>query len=120
MEELVMYILVNEDLTMSSGKISAQVGHCVVNYMEQLFMSNSQDYLTYRAWKMLGQKKIVLKASQSFMLQLEKNPKYSNMSIRDNGLTEIPPHSLTTICLGVGTKSKFYEELPKLKRLRLL
>lgn len=120
MEELIMYILVNKDLTMSSGKVSAQVAHSIVNYMEELFTSRASDYLVYRTWKMGGQKKIVLQASQSLLEELEKNDKYGRLAIRDNGLTEIPPNSLTAICLGINTRENFYEELPKLKRLRLL
>lgn len=120
MDELIMYILVNKDIPMSSGKTSAQVAHCAINYMEQLFMYGVYDYLTYRAWKMRGQKKIVLQASQSFLEELEKSNKFSKLAIRDNGLTEIPPNSLTAICLGINTRENFYQELPKLKRLRLL
>ena len=125
-EELLMYILVNKDLQMSKGKTSAQVAHCVTNYvfdmcLAQLPFMGTDDtkkkWVGFLKWKRNNQKKIVLSAPQKLLEELEKEGYWS---IRDKGLTEIPPNSLTAVCLGVNTKSVFYQKIPKLKRLRLL
>lgn len=115
--ELIMYILVNEDLKMSVGKTSAQVAHSIVNYMETYQgFSLRVNWIKYCNWKEQGQKKIVLKAPQKLLEELEGE----YWSVRDNGLTEIPPNSLTVVCLGVNTREEFLKSIPKLKRLRLL
>lgn len=105
---------------MSKGKISAQVAHSVVNYITDYYATKiySEEFEIFKTWKLNGQKKIILQAPQKLMEELEASGKYH--SIRDNGLTEIPPNSLTAICLGVSTREEFYKGVPKLKRLRLL
>lgn len=120
-EKLIMYILVNEDLEMSTGKIAGQVGHLMVNFMKSLFYTRGiravRQQKLYNTWINTGQTKIVLKAPQE---TLEHLVAQGFWHIRDNGLTEIPPNSLTCVCMGIDTKSRFYQNFPELKSLRLL
>ena len=95
-----MYILVNSDLKMSSGKISAQVGHAVemltelmvLNYKINPKSKLSKIIINYRK---NGRKKIVLKASQK---DLEEFKKINNtVYVIDAGKTEILSGSLTAV-----------------------
>lgn len=87
--EYVMYIVVNSELGMSAGKIAAQVGHVIVNYMLQNESINSE-------WINNGQPKIVLGADQKTMEELLQFP--DTYCTYDGGRTEIPPNSLTALC----------------------
>ena len=40
MGDLVMYILVNEDIKISKGKLAGQVGHAVCSYVHQNGVTN--------------------------------------------------------------------------------
>jgi len=118
-DELVMYILVNEDLNMSAGKIAGQVGHAISKYANGIICNLAcGDKTVFAKWSkwMPIQKKIILKAPQLLLEKLEEG----YWGIRDLGLTEIDANSLTAICLGIDTREGFYERMPKLKRLRLL
>lgn len=96
----VMYILINNDLKMSSGKIASQVGHVVQLIIEEI-VSDSYEKFTitdiyndYIKWKK-DCVKIVLKASDKQMQELIKHKKARY--IIDNGLTQVEPNSLTAI-----------------------
>lgn len=109
--DLVMYILVNSDIEISKGKLSGQVGHAVFSYCYEKMNNNHDlfsDYLEN------NQKKVILKCKQN---KLEKLEKEGFITIRDNGLTELEPNTLTCVNLGIIDRNK---EMPKwLKRLRL-
>lgn len=108
MNELIMYIVVNEDLEMGKGKASAQVAHACTCYLLQ---SNENEKID--KWFNQCQKKIILRAHQKQMEKLEAQyPKYS---VRDLGLTEIPENSLTAVCVGIDTKENM---LPIVKRFQ--
>lgn len=108
-KDLVMYILVNKDITISPGKLAGQVGHAVETYMNQL-----ADKSIVEEHMKNSQKKIVLRCSQKKLEELEKE---GYVSIRDNGLTELPPKTLTCVNLGIIDRTT---ETPKfVKRLRL-
>lgn len=127
-QELIMYILVNKDLEMSTGKIAGQVGHVITEYFYDVWLNHSiktmeisgkkpyQIRENYIKWYNSNQKKIILKAPQKLLEKLENN----YFAIRDLGLTEIESNNLTAVCLGIGTRDEFYEKISKLKRLRLL
>ena len=116
MSELIMYIIINKDLGMSTGKTAAQASHSCTNYLVHT-LSNGSDEEKQKMFKWYNnaQKKIVLGAHQKIMEKLEKDPRC--FAIHDNGLTEIPAGSLTAICLGVHTKE---EVIDITKRLQLL
>lgn len=107
-DELVQYIIVNKDLSMSAEKIAAQVGHvCTICAVEQVTNQN------FVKWYSGSQKKIILQAHESVLRKLENE----YFSIRDIGLTEIEPNSLTAVSLGVMTRE---QAKPLVKRLQLL
>lgn len=100
-EELVMYIFVNKDLKMSSGKMCSQVGHVVQLIVEDIIRNAyevypvSENYINYEKWKK-NCTKIVLKATEEQLIELIKlkNSKY----VIDDGQTQVKPNSLT--CVG--------------------
>lgn len=107
--ELIQYIIVNEDLNMSVGKIAAQVGHaCTICAVKE----GSTD--RFAQWYNSEQKKIVCRAHQNYLEGLERKGFYA---VRDNGHTEVAPNSLTVVSLGIMSRK---EALPYTKRLQLL
>lgn len=114
--ELIQYYIVNKDLGMSSGKISAQVGHVVRRISDWFNNTASQSELDkYNRWiNEFSEKKIVLEAHQK---TLEKLVDKGFFYVKDNGLTEIAPGSLTVVGLGVMTRE---EAKPFVKRLQTL
>lgn len=119
-----MYILVNEDIKISKGKLAGQVGHAVCSYMYDVMMENLylavDDYpMDYTRWLeeyMELQKKIILKCPQSKLEELEKvscEERYS--VIRDKGLTELEPNTLTCVNIGIFNKDNTPEWVKELK-----
>jgi PTH2 family peptidyl-tRNA hydrolase len=91
-----MYLFVNSGLQMGKGKISAQVGHCVQYLLEDIFNNiKSEKYKEYLKWKTSGCKKIVLKATQEQLIELQKDN--NSKSVYDAGHTQIPEGSLTVV-----------------------
>lgn len=113
-----MYLIVNDDLSMKKGKIAAQVGHAVGLYVDRVY-SEGVEKDKYDVWMKDEMKKIVLKTSESAMLEmLEFDSKI--IKVIDNGHTQIPANSLTVICLGVDTKDNMILKYPKISEMRLL
>jgi len=115
-DSLVQYFIVNQELNMSKGKIAAQVAHvATIIAFENLYnCKNVNEHIKFMKWYNSDQKKIVLRGKQK---DLEKLVEQGFYFIRDNGLTEIPENSLTTVGLGVMWKS---EAQKYIKRLQLL
>jgi len=90
--------IVNADLKMGKGKIAAQVAHAAVELALKLFHKNRN---LLERWLGEGQKKIVVKASEKEILQLlmDLPGECDYVVIRDAGLTQIPPGSLTVVGL---------------------
>lgn len=103
--EYVMYIVVNSELEMSIGKIAAQVGHVIVNYMMQNGCANPN-------WIDDGQPKIVLGADLKTMEELLKFP--DTYSTYDGGRTEISPNSLTALCFAPMRRKDAPKEIRRL------
>ena len=115
-----MYILVNKDIEMSSGKLAGQVGHAIANYIiHKLENSNLQDFDEFMKWYDDGetQTKIILKVKQSILEDLELQ---GFNIVRDLGKTEIEKGTPTSVVLGVGDKEEFVKKYKWFKRLRLL
>ena len=115
-DSLVQYYVVNSELNMSKGKISAQVAHvATIIAFENLYnCKNANEHTKFMEWYKNDQKKIVLRGKQK---DLEKLVEQGFYFIRDNGLTEIANGSLTCVSLGVMWKS---EARKYIKRLQLL
>ena len=100
----VMYFVVNRDLNMSTGKIAAQVGHAahilMLKYFEtkQLKTQNaSQKELVanFESWMEASFRKIVLSADTNKFTKLISEMGSDIVVVKDAGLTEIAPGSLT-------------------------
>jgi len=99
-------IVVRKDLKMSPGKIAAQVAHASVEAWKRA------DKKVREAWEREGAKKVVLQVeSEEELLELKKKAgKLPVALIRDAGLTEVPPGTLT--CMAIGPARE--EEVDKL------
>jgi len=123
-----LYILVNKDLKMSTGKLAVSASHALRIYLEkyQAFSKyiNGKFYTDelYQQW-MNYPAIIILKAKESLLLEIEKLKNNRFGTVRDLGIIGVPPYSLTAICLGIGEKEKFFQDLKlqkQFKRCRLL
>ncbi|AMN31222.1 hypothetical protein BFS06_13790 [Clostridium perfringens] len=115
MQDYVMYILINKEIDTKDGKligkISGQVGHAVESYLMKMFKENNLDIIEKHMAN--DQKKVLLGCSLAKLEELEKE---GFVAIRDNGLTDLPPKTLTCVNIGVINKA----DAPKfVKRLRL-
>ena len=110
-----MAIIVRTDLEMGKGKIAAQASHAAV---EAAFKANKMKFLR---WKLRGQKKVVLKVKD--LKELEKytsrakKEKINTVLIRDAGLTQISPGSVTVAALGPDDDTKVDRIVSDLKLL---
>jgi len=114
--ELIQYFIVNQELNMSPGKISAQVAHvATIVVFENLYnCQNANEHVKFMEWYKNNQKKIILRCKQK---DLEKLIAQGFYYIRDNGLTEIAKGSLTCVSLGIMLRN---EAQKYVKRLQLL
>lgn len=105
MEEYRMYILVNEDIKISKGKLAGQVGHAVMSYIYYGAIKPLQEGKEIESLEeyMKVQKKIILKCPQWRLEELEREGGYT--VIRDNGLTQLEPNTLTCVNYGIMTPS---------------
>lgn len=124
MSNKAMYILVNEDIKIGKGKLAGQVGHAVCTYLYRNYIrtySNEVINICDEQLKKLDdymevQKKIILKCPQSKLEELEKENKY--IVIRDKGLTQLEPNTLT--CVNIGIYDRDLDEVPSwVKELKL-
>lgn len=100
-DDYILYIIVNDDLGMTKGKIASQVGHLVERITERIMTilykqpTNKTVLSAYKEYSETGRKKIVLRASQKDLEELckEKDAIY----IIDAGRTQVAPDSLTVV-----------------------
>jgi len=96
-----LVVVVREDLKLSCGKIAVQVAHAAV---ECTLKSEKAKNPNLREWLREGQKKVVVKAkSLEELYALEFKARSMGLItalIRDAGLTEVPPGTVT--CVGIG------------------
>lgn len=96
-----MVIVVRDDLNISCGKMAAQVAHAAVECTLKAEKSKSP-YL--KDWLREGQKKVVVRARDlREVYELEFRAKSLGLTtaiVKDAGLTEVPPGTVT--CLGIG------------------
>jgi len=108
-----MYVLVNKDLDMSVGKTAGQVAHSVVDYLDNIKYEVEIQACHY--WKdRCDQTKIILGVDTKTMKKYENH--HLAYPVYDLGKTELEPHTLTCICMGVISS----DEARFLKRYRLL
>ena len=101
MDELAMYIFVNIDLKMDKGKICSQVGHVVQLVTEEIIRKSYESKklldccARYTDWNNNGSAKIVLKATETKLLELKECDE--SRYIYDAGKTQIKSGSLTVV-----------------------
>ncbi|WP_457615356.1 peptidyl-tRNA hydrolase Pth2 [Methanopyrus sp.] len=93
-------IVVRDDLKLSRGKLAAQVAHASLG----AFLRAKESGVPVEGWLEEGQKKVVLKCKDGEELlelyELAKKMGLPSFLVRDAGLTELEPGTMT--CLGIG------------------
>ena len=95
---LKMVIVVNE-IEMSCGKLAAQVAHAAVDCTLRAMKKKPE---LVKKWLEEGQKKVVLKANEEEIYEIEKKAKAMKLTtsiIKDAGLTELKPGTLTALAI---------------------
>ncbi|RLF90365.1 peptidyl-tRNA hydrolase [Thermococci archaeon] len=94
-------MVIRKDLKLSRGKLAVQVAHGAVT---AAFKASKDKPEWFKAWFHEGQKKAVVKVeNERELFELMERAKILDLPyalIRDAGLTEIPPGTVT--CLAVG------------------
>ncbi len=93
-------VIITNDIEMSCGKLAAQVAHASV---EAAIIAYRKKRRLFKKWRAEGAKKVVVKANEEEMLALEKKARENGIItaiIRDAGLTELEPGTLTAIAIG--------------------
>lgn len=109
-------IVVRDDLTLSRGKLAVQVAHAAI------LGCQAADRKVVEEWKREGQKKIVLKV-ESIQHLMEIKEKASKQGlptaiVRDAGLTELPPGTITAVAIGPDDEKKIDKITGNLPLLR--
>lgn len=93
-------IVFRSDLKLSKGKLAVQVAHAAVSASERA--KKFEDW--YQNWQNEGQKKVLVKVETKEELidlkNIAKSKKLPYYLVRDAGLTQIPPNTIT--CLAIG------------------
>lgn len=104
--EIKQVIVVRCDIKMGKGKLSAQVAHAAVSASEKVKKSQNE---IYNNWILSGQAKIVVKVNSLeeilHIYNLAKTEGLIAALIRDKGLTQIQPGTVT--CVGIGPGNAF-------------
>ncbi len=94
-------IAVRTDLGMSRGKMAVQVAHGAISAAEKTRISHQE---IWRAWFREGQKKVAVRvASEEEIMELRRLAIMESLPfaiIRDAGMTELPPGTVTVIGIG--------------------
>lgn len=124
MSNKAMYILVNENIKIGKGKLAGQTAHASLTWLYRNFIKDysgnhieiTEEMQNFLDDYMEVQKKIILKCPQSKLEELEKEQKY--IVIRDKGLTQLEPNTLTCVCIGIFDRDT--DEVPEwVKELKL-
>ena len=114
-----MYILVNKDVKIGKGKLAGQVGHAVAVYYWQAMSGSRITKEEQDERKELldiymntTQKKIILFATQDKLEELEAE---GYIAIRDKGLTQLEPNTLTCVNVGLYEAHDVPDWIKKLK-----
>lgn len=114
--EFKQVIVVRDDLNLSRGKIAVQVAHAsILGFLKS-------DKEKRDLWLREGQKKVVLKVkSLEELFQLKdraEKEKIVTAIVEDAGLTEIPPGTITALCIGPDESKKIDKITGNLPLLR--
>jgi PTH2 family peptidyl-tRNA hydrolase len=119
MMETKQAILVREDLKMSKGKAAAQVAHGSVSCALKTMKKKKK---IFDDWITFGQKKVVLGVKDLKTLKefadLAKSNNILCEMIRDMGLTELKPGTITVLAIGPDREDKIDKVTGKLSLLK--
>ncbi|ADT83726.1 peptidyl-tRNA hydrolase Pth2 [Thermococcus barophilus] len=94
-------MVIRQDLKLSKGKLAVQVAHGAVTAAFQAYKEKPE---WFKAWFHEGQKKVVVKVqNEKELFELKAEAEKLGIPtalIKDAGLTEIPPGTIT--CLAIG------------------
>ncbi len=95
-----MVLVVSRDLKLSPGKLAVQVSHAAV----KCALDSKENNKFFNKWYREGQKKVVVKCEDlehmEFLKKMAENEDLTTCLVRDAGMTEIEPGTVT--CLGIG------------------
>jgi PTH2 family peptidyl-tRNA hydrolase len=99
--EYKLVIVIRDDLKISTGKLAVQVAHAAVSCTLNAKKNHSK---WFNEWYKEGQKKVAVRGfdlNHLYDLKLKAETlKLPTTLIKDAGLTEVPPETIT--CLGIG------------------
>jgi len=108
-------IIVRRDIKMGRGKLSAQCAHASIGAYLKAKKSDKEK------WIKSGMKKVVLKVSDEEQIKklygITKKEKLACELIRDAGLTQIKPETITALGIGPADDKKIDKITSKLKLL---
>ncbi len=118
MEEYKQVILIRTDLKMGTGKKCAQACHASVSSADLVRVKNKA---IWKLWKNLGQKKVVVKITNLDELRtiakLLEKAKLIHFVVKDAGLTQLEPGTITAVGVGPDKSSLIDEVTGNLKLL---
>ncbi|MGC9012511.1 peptidyl-tRNA hydrolase Pth2 [Thermogladius sp.] len=110
-EDYKQVVIVRSDLNMSRGKLAVQVAHASLMAAFEAYRERRE---WFTAWWESGQKKVVVKvSSEGELIELYEKARQRGLPaslVRDAGLTELPPGTLTAVAIGP-CPSKLVDEL---------
>ena len=115
-QDLTVYIIVNNDLKMSEGKIHSQVGHAIVGLILFHLREEKGHMEKLQNWVGKGERIISLQGSSKDFGKIKKDFQGTGLycnEIRDAGLTEVGPGSKTVFIIGPGdikTLSTYFKD----------
>ncbi len=113
-----MAIVVRDDLKLSKGKLSVQVAHAAVSCAIKSEKNKSK---YFSEWFSEGQKKVVLKTEDlDSLIKIFNEAKSVGLItelIKDAGLTEVPPGTITVLGIGPAPEDEIDKLVGKLKLL---
>jgi len=120
-KEMTAYIIVNESLNMSKGKIASQSAHGILEVYRFLLCNK----IDYSKWINYGEKIVVIKASSEqineylslYNEKIGSTNSFNLFPIYDAGRTEVENGSLTVLASTPVTEDKKPEFIKKLKLL---
>jgi PTH2 family peptidyl-tRNA hydrolase len=127
-DEYVMYIIINNEVKMSKGKVASQACHSACHVTRILERQRNKEP-GYNRWLKDGEPKIVLKATEKDMLNIINQYEVDNrvkrtssgsiwcVHTRDFGRTEVAPDTLTSIAFKPVVKVSAPREITKLRLL---
>lgn len=118
MEEYKQVILIRTDLKMSTGKKCVQSCHASVSASDLVRVQNKS---IWKNWKNTGQKKVVLKVKDiehlKEMVKLIEANKFHYFVVKDAGLTQLTPGTITAVGIGPVSSSEIDKITRELKLL---